>query len=318
VKWADEAGVFRIMADLDGVTCDDVVAATPLNRRGAHALLGVLCGLEIVDRSSDGRYALTEVAREYLDSRRPFYIGPALFARLTASLPQAFSKGYRPPRLSDVMRDRLESASPGRDPYTFGHREQLSVQHTAGFAPAAVAVRTGVFDGTRHLIDLCGGSGVFSIPLALRHPAMRITLVDLPYALPVIEEYLQQHAVADRIHLTGFNVFQSPWPVPRVDGVLIANFLHGCDDDECRLLLREIRKVLLPRGRVFIHEMLWNDEQTGPLLTALWNFLLASGSSGGQRTAAACAALLSDAGFGDVSVVPTAGCYSLISATKHD
>jgi len=318
-QWADEAGVFRLMADCDGVTPEQVAASTEINVRGAAALLGVLCALRIVARRTDGGYILTPVAREYLDSRAPFYAGPALHARLNAPFPQALRQGYRAPRISSATRDRTGTdANRSPDPYTFGQPEQLRVQHSAGFAPAVVAVRTGLFVGISHLIDLCGGSGVFSIALALSQPAMRITLVDLPAALPIIGEYLRQYGVDDRVTLAGHNVFRTPWPLPQVDGVLVANFLHGCDDDECRFLLGEIRRTLLPGGHVLIHEMLWNEDRTGPRLTALWNFLLTSGSSGGQRTASEFAGLLTESGFALLSIVPTAGCYSLLKAVLRE
>jgi hypothetical protein len=318
-QWADEAGVFRLMADCDGVTPEQIAASTEINVRGAAALLGVLCALRIVARRTDGCYILTPVAREYLDSRALFYVGPALHATLSAPFPPSLRQGHRAPRISHATRDRA-GTDPNRspDPYTFGQPEQLRVQHSAGFAPAVVAVRTGLFDGVSHLIDLCGGSGVFSIALALSSPAMRITLVDLPSALPIIGEYVRRYGVDDRITLAGHNVFHTPWPLPHVDGVLVANFLHGCDDDECRFLLGEIRRTLLPRGHVLIHEMLWNEDRTGPRLTALWNFLLTSGSSGGQRTASEFAGLLTESGFDLLSIVPTAGCYSLLKAVLRE
>jgi hypothetical protein len=319
IKWADDAGVFRLMADCDGITPEQIAASTEINVRGAGALLGVLGALGIVARGADGRYVLTPVAREHLDSRAPFYVGPALHATLSAPFPQAMRKGRRAPRISDITRDRPGAdAQHSPDPYTFGQPEQLRVQHAGGFAPAVVAMRTGLFDDVSHLVDLCGGSGVFSIALALARPAARITLVDLPAALPLIGEYVRQYGVADRVTLTGHNVFRTPWPLPQVDGVLVANFLHGCDDDECRVLLGEIRRTLLPRGHVLIHEMLWNEDRTGPRLTALWHFLLTSGSAGGQRTASELAGLLTESGFDLLSVVPTAGCFSLLKAVMRD
>jgi ubiquinone/menaquinone biosynthesis C-methylase UbiE len=315
IKWADEGGIFRVMADHYAVTPNLIAESTEINARGASALLGVLCALQVVDRRPDGCYVMTPVAREYLDTRGAFYVGPALYASLHAPFPQTLRKGYRPPRISYATRE-CAAARSNRDHerYTFGQREQLSVQHAAGFAPAVVAVQTHTFDGISHLIDLCGGSGVFSIALALFRPAMRVTLVDLPIGLPIIREYIDQYGVNDRVTLMAHNVFQTPWPLPRVDGVLVSNFMHGCDDDECRFLLGEIRRTLVPGGHVLIHEMLWNDDRTGPRITALWNFLLTSGSCGGQRTSSEFSTLLAASGFELTSVVPTAGCFSLLKA----
>jgi hypothetical protein len=92
--------------------------------------------------------------------------------------------------------------------------------------------------------------------------------------------------------------------------------MHGCDDNECRVLLREAFDGLPPGGRVLIHEALWNANKDGPLFTALFNFSLAASSGGGQRTRAEFDVLLTEAGFKNIRVTPTAGGFSLISATK--
>ncbi len=174
------------------------------------------------------------------------------------------------------------------------------------------AVRSGHFDGLHHIADIGGGSGAFAIPLALDYRDLRITLLELPRALPYIKPFLERYAVQDRVELVGFNVHETPWPLAGCDGLLFGNMLHFCDDAECLVWLRESRRLLSEGGRVFLHEMLWDDEHDGPLLTALWNFWMATISGGRQRTAREIGALLDQAGFRMRTVEPTAGGFSLI------
>jgi len=79
-------------------------------------------------------------------------------------------------------------------------------------------------------------------------------------------------------------------------------------------MLEESRRVLLPQGKVFLHEMLWNTTVTGPLSTALWNFWLTTFSAGRQRTLAEIGDLLRQKGFEVSSVDPTASGFTLIAA----
>ena len=315
LRWAESAGLFTFMARQEDVSPDALVAHTALNRRGVDAFLGVLCGLNLVVRHGDDRYALTAAAREHLDPTSAFYVGLSLHGMLKDEIPRRMLKGARPRRFSENIGTLWDKVQYWRNPNQWGRPERLRIQHSRNFSPAVVAARTGMFDGIRHLVDIGGGTGVFSIPLALDRPDVRLTLVDLPRSLPHIKTFLRAYGVEDRVELTGFDVHQRPWPLPECDGILFGNFMHSCADDECRVLLRESFEHLLPGGRVLLHEMLWNEQKDGPLVTALWNFWMISVSAGRQRTAAELAALLSETGFSDVAVVPTAGCFSLVTAT---
>ncbi|HLG59846.1 MAG TPA: methyltransferase [Vicinamibacterales bacterium] len=312
VARADEMGVFACMAHAGAARSEEIAAATPLSVRGAEALLGVLCGLDLVRRWTTGEYVLAPVAREYLDPQRQYYLGLSLRELPNGRpFPEALLKNGKIARLSEATHDENPDAADG-----FGSRARLDAQHNRNFPSAVVAARTGMFGGLRHLVDVGGGSGVFAVPLALDHPQMRITLLELPRGRTHIASSLARYGVLDRVDLVGWNVFETPWPVEKPDGILLGNLMHGCDDDECRALLHEAFDRLVPGGRLLIHEVLWNANKDGPMFAALFNFSLAASSGGCQRTRAEFDMLLIDAGFGSICVTPGAGGFSLIGATK--
>jgi acetylserotonin N-methyltransferase len=235
---------------------------------------------------------------------------------LRAPLPPQLVKGQpvrRYSRFTGTIRDAIRYV---RKPNQFGRPEQLGEQHSRNLSTAVSAVDGGHFGGLTHLIDIGGGSGAFAIPLALKYPHLRITLVELPRALPHIRAFLKRHGVENRIELAGLNVHHVPWRLPECDGVLFGNFVHFCDDEETTSLLRESRMALRPGGRVLIHEMLWNERMDGPRVTALWNFWMTTISSGGQRSVRQFTDLLRAAGFGAPDVVTTTNGFSLLSARK--
>lgn len=317
LRWADDMGLIRALADQPRASVADIVARTPLTARGAEALLGVLCALKLVQRD-DERFELSETAHEYLDPRGPFYVGVSLYGSLDAALPRRLCKGERVRRFSKATHSLWDRARFFRSRNQWGRPERLLVQHSRNFPAAVVAVRAGHFAGVQHLADIGGGSGVFAIPLALDYPDLRITLVELPRSLKHIRPFLDRYEVADRITLCGFNVYETPWPAWGCDAILFGNFLHFCDDQECLDLLRESVRHLPRRGRLFVHEMLWDERKDGPLPTALWNFWLTSVSAGRQRTFAELAALVQSAGFEAPSVASTAGSFALLTAAVQD
>jgi hypothetical protein len=317
LQWADTAGLFAYMAvQTAPVTIDDIADNTLLNARGAEAFVGVLRALGLVTACGDRKFVLGNRAREYLNPRGTFYAGWSLYGMLTAPIPRRMMKKGAPRRFSRVngtLWDRLQYML---NPYQWGRPERLRIQHSRNFGPAVIAARCGAFTGVSHLVDMGGGTGVFAIPLVLDHPHMRVTLVDLPRSLPHIRTVLDSYGVAGRIELLGVDIHKDTWPLPECDGMLFANFMHSNDDEECGQLMRRACERLARGGRLFLHEILWNDDKNGPLVAALWNFWMISVSAGRQRTAGELSHLLHTAGFRQIEFVPTAGGFSLVIGTK--
>lgn len=315
LRWADDAGLFVAMADGGSLTVEDIATRTSLTERGAEALLGVLRSVRLVS-ASGAAYRLADVACEYLDKRTPYYLGPSLYGMLGARFPPQLRKGEPVRRYSQFTGTLADAWRYLRKKNQFGRREQLLAQHRRNLPAAIVAVRTGLFDGVRHLADIGGGSGALAIPLALAYPAMRITLVELPRALRHIPGFIAPHGLTDRIELLGVNMHEGSWPLHGCDGILFGNMFHFCDDDECLHLLAESRRILPLGGRVFVHEMLWNDGKDGPVATALWNFWMSTMSAGRQRTRAELHALWSRAGFSPAGEAPTLAGFTLAVAER--
>jgi O-methyltransferase domain len=313
LRWADDAGLFVAMADGGDLTVQEVAARTLLTERGTEAFLGVLRSVHLASVHGEA-HRLADVACEFLDKRKPYYLGPSLYGMLDAPFPPQLRKGERIRRYSQFTGTLADSLRYLRKANQFGRREQLQAQHRRNLPIAVAAVRTGLFDGVRHLADIGGGSGAFAIPLALANPVMRISLMDLPRAVRHIPEFLAPHLVSDRIQLVGFNMHESGWPVEGCDAVLFGNIFHFCDDAECLQLLAESQRLLPLRGRVFVHEMLLNDGKDGPVATALWNFWMSTISAGRQRTRAELQGLLSRAGFTRTVEKPTLAGFTLTAA----
>jgi O-methyltransferase domain/Dimerisation domain len=308
VAWSDQAGLFSLLAK--GVRgFKEICERTDLNYRGADALLGVLAALKLLHRRAGGIFELSEIAREYLLKQSCYYAGPSLLVNCNAPIPTAYvrTRSGSPP-------------APDRPQLMFGAQQTLENQHARNFAPAVAAVRAGHFKGTRHVVDIGGGSGVFAIPLATDYPEMRITLAELPEAIESCRQLMTRFLVGDRIELLAMDVFMTPWPVPECDGILFGNMFHGFRDALCRIFARESFNHLVPGGCIWLHEMLWYPDRAGPLKTALWNASMRRDSigDGRQRTAKECIELLESAGFVDPREVPTSGGFSLISARKPD
>jgi acetylserotonin N-methyltransferase len=306
VAWSEEFGIFDLLESRGTATIHDICAATPLSFAGADALLGVLGSLTLVERDSNSLYSLTLLAREYILKASPYWVGAGLYVNCGREIPHTYLRKY-----DDV---------PATLPVIQGLPEplRLGIQHSRNFAPSVVAARTGAFAGIRHLIDVAGGSGVFSIPLALDSPDLRITLVELPSILAEVGKILRTYGVDQRVQLLGLDIFREEWKFPPGDAILVANIVHAYDDDTANYICEQAFRALPAGGKLLLHEVLFNEERTGPLMAAVWNANMRARSSGArQRSGCELLELLRQHGFTDAKIIPTAGCFSLITGIKN-
>jgi acetylserotonin N-methyltransferase len=309
VGWAVDVGLFDLVASQGSVAIATVCAHTPLNEAGADSLLGVLTAIGLTSRNAE-RYALTSMARDYFLRTSPFYIGDQFRSR------GAIHRGYLRGQSARWRQLRFRLYLMLFPAFRFGHKVRLRNQHARNLAACAAAVRTGEFDGIRCMVDIAGGSGTFSIPLALSHPIERIVLSELPQAIENIRPNLIRHGVEGRVELLALDALSYPWQIPPCDGIFIGNFLHSFDDAACSAVCREAFQRLSPGGKLWIHEMLWNPNKDGPLITALTHAEMRKVTRGRQRTAQELTDMLRGAGFVNPYVVRTAGAFALIAAAR--
>jgi acetylserotonin N-methyltransferase len=171
------------------------------------------------------------------------------------------------------------------------------------------------FHGVQRLLDVAGGSGCYAIALAMRHPHLHCTVADLPAVAEDARDYIARYGCDSRVDTFGFNMFRDPWP-DGYDAVLMTNVLHDWEAERRRQLVNNSFQILPVGGRLFIHEILLNDSQDGPLPAALFSVMML-GTRGKQLSFAELDDLLREAGFTDTEVRHTYGYYSLVSASKE-
>lgn len=314
---ADELGVFPLLAQAPATT-QELATRLSLGVRGTEVLLGVLTAVGFLVQYQ-GRFHLTETSRSYLLPDSPFYYGGVLRTY------------YEHPVSHTALREALRNDSPASQPSSTANiieawqAGELPIEQAVPFArlthslsmPAAMGVaRRGNFVGVRKLLDIAGGSGCCCIALALCHPDIQFTILELPAVCLVAEHYVAKYALQGQIATHAANMFTDTWPCGH-DGVFFSNIFHDWDRPTCLHLARRSFEILPPGGRIYLHEMLLSDTKDGPRTAATFSMLmLVANMQGTQYTGGELDALLREAGFIDVSIVPTYAYYSLVSARK--
>ena len=158
-------------------------------------------------------------------------------------------------------------------------------------------------DSAKLLVDVGGGTGIYSIAFLQKNPGLHAVVLDRPEVLKVAREMADAYGVADRLTVQPADMFREP--IPPADVVLLSNILHDWDVAECRALIARCAASLRPGGVLLIHDVFLNDALDGPLPMALYSAALFTLTEGRLYSAAEYRAWLSEAGLAAGAVVPT-------------
>lgn len=308
VALAMELGMFDRIED-EAHTCRSLARDLCIPLRACEVLASVCASLGLLRIGAGWSLACTEVSRTHMLRSSPRFRGPPVAADDPAL--QALRRAVCEPEqgAAHEIAVNMEALSEQNARWFSEQMKGLS-------APASAALAGHpVFAGVRTLLDVGGGSGALCCALASAHPAMRCTVLDLPPVCRAAEENIASQGLADRVDCVPGDMFRTSWPGER-DAVLFSNVFHDWDLDTCAGLARSAHLALKPGGRILLHEMLLDDDASGPLSVACCSVTLLLFERGRQYTGAELRALLEDAGFVDVQATPAHAYYSLVQATR--
>jgi hypothetical protein len=321
VTVADEMGIFRSLAD-DPTTAEHLATRLGFDRRTTVALLRLLAARGFLTLRL-GVYQLTDPTRLYLLQDSPYYWGHMLGRRegLHETLKERLlgqSPTGRPG--ADDVETRTDTGQGSSGSWAAGHVDMDRARRVAAAMqshslPAAVgAARNGDFAGVTRLLDVGGGSGCFAIALAQQHPDMRCTIMELPTMCEVAQGYIDDAGVADRVDTVRVDMFREPWP-EGYDALFFSNVYHDWNFETCEWLTQQAFNALPSGGRLYLHEMLLDDDGAGPVTPASFSMLML-GTEGQQFTLPELKTMLEAAGFTDITAKHTYGYYSLTVGRK--
>lgn len=316
---ADELKLFPYLQATPG-DAEDIATRFGLSIRATEALVGLLAATGFLVKRN-GVFHLTEISRHYLLPDSAFYWGGVLHT--VKSMPVTHSMIW-----SAIHNDRTgEHEGSIGDRFTDDWRKNhltedmarsfTAKMHSHAFASAIGLSRTGEFNDLRSMLDMGGGSGCYSIALASTCPETRFTVADLPLVCKVAEGYISDHGFSDRIDTLPLDMFRDSWP----DGygaIFFSDIFHDWSPDTCMWLAQNSLTHLPPGGHIYLHEVLLDDDKTGPVTANAYSLAMLAVTEGQQFTAHELEAILQKAGFLNIKIRPSYGYYTLISAQKPE
>ncbi len=288
------------------LTPSEIGSALGLADRPVVVLLTALRAFGLLEADAQGRLRPTPLASEHLLPGAAFdvgdYVGLAanspgvleMVERLRTNRPAEHASG-----VAFIYREGTRSAMENE---AAAKHFTLALAGRARNVAPVLAEKVSLADADV-LLDIAGGSGIYSIAFLLKNPRLRAVVMDRPEVLKVAGEMAEQFGVMDRLRLHAGDMFRDE--LPPADVVLLSNVLHDWDVQDCKVLLTRCAAALRPRGRLLIHDVLLNDAHDGPLPMALYSAALFTLTEGRLYSAAEYQCWLREAGIEPASITPT-------------
>lgn len=290
-----------------------------LEPRPAVVLLTALRAMGLLAMDEAERFGLTALSREFLLGS-PFdisgYIGldadspnvENIVERLRTNRPA----GMKPEETGAafIYREGIPSAM---EKEAEARRLTLALAGRARNVAPVLAERLPLTQ-VRVLLDIGGGTGLYSIAYLRKNSQLRAIVWDRPEVLKVAVELAATQGVADRLECRAGDMYADP--VPHADVMLLSNVLHDWDVPQCQQLIGRCAAALPAGGQLLVHDVFLNDSLDGPLSIALYSAALFCVTEGRAYSAAEYRTWMTSAGLTPRTLVPTLIHCGVLSAEK--
>jgi predicted O-methyltransferase YrrM len=187
-------------------------------------------------------------------------------------------------RWSDLTRV-VQGASLSKKRRTSQEARQLQAfigaMHVIASPLAARVVAAVVPGSSRALLDVGGGSGIYSMAFLQAASAMRATLFDRPAVIEIAQQHLRRAGLLDRVTLVPGDFYRDELP-PGHDLAFLSAIIHQNSPEQNLDLFLKVFRSLNPGGRMVIRDHVMSEDRTYPRDGAIFAVNMLLGTSGGN------------------------------------
>ena len=288
---AFELDLFTALGE-ESRSASEVAGILDVNERAVDRLMNVLCTLDLLEKK-EGKFSNSPSSSQFLVKGKPGFMAGLMH---TADMSNAWST------LTEAVRQ-------GRS-VTAGHINDrgeawlgafIAAMHAraAHQAPAVAAILD--LSEVSRLLDIGGGSGVFSMAFVRAREGIEATIFDLPNVVPLTRNYIEQAGLEDSIG-TATGDYNTDNLGSGFDLVFLSAIIHSNSPAQNRALMQKCAAALNPQGQVVVQDFIMDDERTSPAFGTLFALNMLVGTEEGDTyTEAEVKTWMEEAGLSDTA-----------------
>jgi (2Fe-2S) ferredoxin/ubiquinone/menaquinone biosynthesis C-methylase UbiE len=288
----------------DGATAEQIGTKVHANARAVGMLLNALVALGLLSKTDDRYKNTPESARFFVQGSKDNHRNGLVH---TANIWHRWST------LTDAVR-RGTSVSIDRENDPQWTQNFITAMQRNAKDRAPLVVKALGTSGVHRVLDLGGGSGIYSIAFAKASPDVHCEILDIPDVVPLTEGYVNEAGVSSQVSVRAGNMLQGEFG-SGYDIIMLNAICHMFSEDQNQDIFRRARRALAPNGRLVVQDFILNADKTGPQHAALFSLnMLVATDSGASYNELEYTEWLKAAGFSEVSRINLPGPSALMVA----
>lgn len=250
------------------VPAREIATQTGLPLRGVERVLNACAALGFVSKEGDS-YRNSPLADTFLVKGKPGYVGNMIKQtndRFTAWTKMPDAVRTDKPVLPLTGAELSNASAEVLDNYVHGLFDM-------GKGLAARIASLVDFSSCRTLLDVAGGSGVYSIIFCRQFPQLQSVVFDLPPILERTRKIIEREGLTDRVQVRDGNYFQDDFG-SGLDAILLSNMLQTEGRQTCQMVLKKAFAALNPGGQILVHGIMPNADRTGPVQQTIFSVFM--------------------------------------------
>lgn len=301
-----ELDIFSLLAKAPA-TSAELAGQLGSHHKATDRLLNALCALHLLEKK-DETFTNSAFAQKHLASSSPGFLAGSMHSvhlwqrwhKLTASV--LSGKPATDDQINERSEDWLEAF--------------IGAMHERGIKQAQTEAALLKFPLRARLLDIGGGSGVFSMEFIRTNPQMTATVFDLPNVVPITQKYIEKYGFKEKIDTAAGNYLTDPFP-KNYDVILLSAIVHINSFEENRQLIQKAAQSLNPGGMLVIRDFIMEDDRTYPMRGAVFALnMLVSTQKGDTYTFSEMKNWLQKAGMKSIEKRKTPNDSDIVIAKK--
>lgn len=268
---AFELGIFTLLSDQE-YTSDAVATRLSTDPRATNRLLNAMAALGLLHKKGE-RFANTAATRRYLDKHSPDYQGGMMhsvhlwdnWSTLTEAVRVGHSVYSRP------LKDRNDDWQTGF----------IAAMHNRATEQAPATVRQLDLTHVQRVLDVGGGSGIFSMAFVQAKSGLQATVFDLPVVTPLTEKYIAEAGLEASIRVKSGDYLVDAFG-EGYDLIFLSAIVHINSFAENEALIQKSANALNPGGQVVVRDFVMSEDRMTPARGAIFALNMLVGTQKGD------------------------------------